>query len=99
MCRSQGVYWKRSADRVAIALLASGLSAIHHEYLATGGSGFLLGDGALNYGCEVVLETYYRAQFGSYVQVSPDLQLIRNPGYNRDRGPASVVSLRANVRY
>jgi hypothetical protein len=33
------------------------------------------------------------------VQVGPDLQLIRHPGYNRDRGVARIVALRVNVRY
>jgi high affinity Mn2+ porin len=44
----------------------------------------------LNYGPEEILETYYRAQFGHYVQLSPDVQYIRDPGYNRDRGPVTV---------
>ena len=32
------------------------------------------------------------------MEVSPDVPLIRNPGYNRVRGPASVFSLRINLR-
>jgi high affinity Mn2+ porin len=94
-----GVHWSRKADRFAVALLLSGLSAVHREYLEAGGSGFLLGDGRLDYGVEEILESFYRAQLGPYVQVSPDVQLIRHPGYNRARGPASVISLRINLRY
>ena len=67
--------------------------------LAAGGTGFLLGDGALRYGAETFVESYYRGQVGPYLQVSPDVQYVRNPGYNRDRGPAWVTSLRANLRY
>jgi carbohydrate-selective porin OprB len=59
----------------------------------------LLGDGALNYGYEQVLEVYYRFQAGRYVQVSPDFQFIQNPGYNRDRGPIEVFGLRVRVSY
>ena len=94
-----GAHWSRKEDRLAVALLVSGLGPLHHEYLAAGGSGFLLGDGALSYSVEEILESYYRAQLGRFIQVSPDVQLIRNPGYNRARGPATVASLRVNVRY
>ena len=94
-----GARWRRAADRFAIAYVLHGLSPDHRAYLAAGGSGFLLGDGRLRYGVEGILEAYYRAQLGPYVFVSPDLQWIRHPGYNRDRGPATVVSLRLNLRY
>ena len=94
-----GRRWTRPDDRVGIAYVRHGLSDIHRAYLAAGGNGFLLGDGALTYGPEQFVESYYRVQVGSMMQVSPDLQYIRNPGYNRDRGPAWVSSLRVNVRY
>jgi high affinity Mn2+ porin len=94
-----GVSWSRLADRLAIAVVLHGLSADHRAYLAAGGSGFLLGDGQLRYGSERILEAYYRAQIGRFVEISPDFQWIGNPGYNRDRGPASVFSLRVNLRY
>jgi high affinity Mn2+ porin len=94
-----GAHWGRPDDRFAIATVIDGLAAPHREYLAAGGLGFLLGDGALNYGGEQVIEAYYRVQCGRFVELSPDFQYIANPGYNRDRGPATVVSLRLNVRY
>ena len=94
-----GVHWRRAADVVAVAIVDHGLSPLHREYLALGGHGFLLGDGQLDYGHERIVEAYYRVQVGRWVQVSPDLQQIWNPGYNRDRGPATVLSLRLNVRY
>jgi high affinity Mn2+ porin len=94
-----GAHWGRAGDRFAVAGLAHGLVAVHQEYLAAGGTGFLLGDGRLTYGPEQILESYYRAQVGAYVQIGPNLQLIRHPGYNRDRGVAKVISLRLNVRY
>jgi carbohydrate-selective porin OprB len=33
------------------------------------------------------------------VQISPDFQYIVNPGFNRDRGPASVVGIRLHLEY
>ncbi|HKT59946.1 MAG TPA: carbohydrate porin [Gemmatimonadales bacterium] len=94
-----GGRWARPADRLGIALLVHGLSADHRDYLARGGRGFLLGDGRLTYGAEEVAEGYYRFQVGSYVEVTPDVQVIRHPGYNQDRGPAAVLALRVNARY
>jgi hypothetical protein len=93
-----GAHWDRHDDRLGIAALIDGISSAHRQYLAAGGIGFLLGDGALTYGPEEILEAYYRGQFTPYVQFGPDVQLVRNPGYNRDRGPATIVALRLNVR-
>lgn len=94
-----GVHWGRADDRIGLAMLGHGLSASHEQYLARGGRGFLLGDGQLTYGHETILESYYRAQAGRVLQVSADVQRIWNPGYNRDRGPATVLTLRLNLRY
>ena len=92
-----GVHWRRSEDRVGIAFDLNGLASTHRAYLAAGGCGFLLCDGALDYGRERVIEAYYRLQLGHYLQLSPDLQWIVNPGYNRARGPARVVGLRMHL--
>jgi len=94
-----GVHWGRADDRLGVAGVREGIVSVHRTYLAAGGVGFLLGDGRLTYGPEQILEGYYRWQAGRYLQLSSDLQSIRNPGYNRDRGPALVGSLRANFRY
>ncbi len=94
-----GAHWGRSDDRLGIAAVVDGIVRVHQQYLADGGDGFLLGDGGLNYGQELITEIYYRIQCGKYVEVSPDYQYIQNPGYNRDRGPAAVLGLRLNVRY
>jgi carbohydrate-selective porin OprB len=94
-----GARWARAEDRVGIAVAADGLSNPHRAYLAAGGQGFQLGDGALDYGFEGIAEVYYRAQIGRFLAVAPDLQLIVHPGYNRARGPVTVLSFRVNARY
>lgn len=94
-----GAHWGRADDRIGFAGVREGIVAVHRAYLAAGGVGFLLGDGRLTYRPEQILEGYYRLQTGRYLQFSSDVQSIRNPGYNRDRGPALVGSLRANFRY
>ena len=92
-----GAHWRRSEDRIGIAFDLNGLASAHPASLAAGGCGFLLCDGALDYGRERVIEAYYRLQLGHYLQLSPDLQWIANPGYNRARGPARVVGLRLHL--
>jgi len=96
--------FRRPDDVFALALEQNDLSAAHKDYLAAGGSGFLLGDGRLNYGPERLLETYYNYQLSRHgaattVFVTADYQYIHNPGYNRDRGPASVPSLRVHLEF
>lgn len=94
-----GSRWGRPTDHLGVAVAVDGLSSVHSAYLAAGGQGFLLGDGNLRYGPETLTEVYYRAQLGRWIEVSPDLQFIVNPGYNRDRGPATVLTMRFNARY
>ena len=94
-----GARWGRPPDHLGVAVLRHTINEAHRAYLAAGGLGFLLSDGALRYGPETFIESYYSVQVGPYLQVSPDVQYVRNPGYNRDRGPAWVETVRANLRY
>jgi high affinity Mn2+ porin len=95
----KGTAWGRDQDQWGLAGLADGLSDDHRDYLAAGGSGFLLGDGALNYGPEEVVETYYAAQLLDGFTLTLDLQGVQNPGYNRDRGPLLVGGARAHAEF
>lgn len=94
-----GVYWGRTEDHFGIAYAVHGLATLHKKYLAAGGIGMLVGDGRLNHGLEQIFEVYYQIQLGRYIQVSPDFQYIRNPGYNRDRRPAQAYGLRLRLSY
>lgn len=94
-----GVLWGRRSDIVGLGGVVEGLSPDHRAYLQAGGVGFVLGDGRLNYGPESVWEAYYRLQLGRYLQVTPDYQAFQNPGFNRDRGPAHVLSLRVRLAW
>ncbi|RUL72980.1 carbohydrate porin [Dyella choica] len=94
-----GTHWKRPDDVFGIAYSTAGLNRQHREYLAAGGLGGFLGDGQLTrYGREQVLETYYNYHLYKGVQISPDLQLILNPGYNADRrGPVFIYGVRMHL--
>ena len=94
-----GARWARADDRLGVAFVSNGLSRGHRDYLAAGGSGFVLGDGALRYGREQIVEAYYRIAPVKHVQFSPSFQYIRNPGMNSDRGPVKFVSFRLHLEY
>ena len=94
-----GARWRRPFDTVATELTASGLSGVHALYLARGGYDFLIGDGRLRYGPELISETYYSARVFPGAFASLDLQHVANPAYNRDRGPVWIPSLRLHIEF
>ena len=95
----RGTLWARPQDKLGLAFAINGISRSHREYLALGGLGFVLGDGRLNYAPEKIVESYYNFPIPIYrgVYGAVDLQYIDDPGYNRDRGPLIVPSLRLHV--
>jgi len=96
---ANGAWWHRKQDRAGVAFVSNRIKKDHQNYLAAGGLGFLLGDGHLRYGRESVLETYYTVHLWRGTYVAPGFQRVVNPGYNQDRGPVSVPSLRAHVEF
>src|SRR5262249_13707370 len=94
-----GIRWRRSMDRIGVAVVSNGLSQEHREYLRLGGLGFLLGDGTLRYGRETIVESYYAAGIGRGVSLSAGLQHVVHPGYNRDRGPVTAAMARLHVDF
>src|SRR6202789_2774911 len=96
---ANGAWWHRNQDRAGIALVSNAIKKDHQNYLADGGLGFLLGDGALNYGRENIVETYYTIHVWRGIYVGPGLQHMVYPGYNRDRGPGLVPAFRAHAEF
>ena len=94
-----GSRWHRTADKIGLAVVSNAIKADHQEYLKLGGLGFLLGDGNLNYGRENIVESYYNWHVWRGMFYAVDVQHIANPGYNRDRGPVWVGSVRAHVDF
>jgi high affinity Mn2+ porin len=95
----RGTLWNRPQDRFGVAFVGNGISQRHRQYLADGGLGFLLGDGALSYGPEKIMECYYNFPIPVHAGFfgAIDLQYIDNPGYNRARGPVVVPGMRLHV--
>ena len=94
---ASGRRWQRKFDRAGFVFVSNGISRDHQEYLKLGGTGFLLGDGRLTYGPEYIIESYYTLHVWRGIYPSVGLQHINNPGYNRDRGPVIVPTLRLHL--
>jgi high affinity Mn2+ porin len=94
---ADGHQWHRNKDRAGVAFASNAISKAHQNYLAAGGHGFIIGDGALNYGRENIIETYYTAHLWRGLYAGPDLQHINNPAYNRDRGPVLIPGFRIHA--
>ncbi len=98
-----GADWKpftsRPNDKLGATFITNAIKRDHQYYLAHGGQGFLLGDGRLNYGREDILETYYNLHAGRGIYYALDAQYITHPGYNQDRGPVLVESVRMHVDF
>jgi len=91
----KGSAWHRKADTIGIAGIVNGISAIREQYLNAGGLGILVGDGKLPHpGAEQIIETYYKLAVIAHVDLSFDYQWVKNPAYNTDRGPVSIVAVR-----
>ena len=94
-----GKQWGRPVDKIGLVAVSNAIKRDHQEYLKLGGLGFLLGDGNLNYGRENIVEGYYNWHAWRGLFYALDVQHFGNPGYNRDRGPIWIGSLRAHVEF
>ena len=86
-------------DKVGLTFVSNAIKRDHQAYLKMGGLGFLLGDGNLNYAREDILEGYYTLHTWRGLYYALDAQYIDHPGYNQDRGPVLVESVRMHVDF
>ena len=95
----KGAAWHRANDTVGLAGVANGLSRVHQEFFEAGGTGILAGDGALAYGWEKILETYYDCDLSKTVHLAVDYQFVSDPAFNADRGPVSFIGARLHWQF
>src|SRR6185312_2256833 len=95
----KGTAWGRPDDRIGVAGVIEGLSAEAQAFFAAGGLGILIGDGALNYRTERVLEAYYAIALAKWATLTLDYQYFVNPAFNADRGPVSIYSSRLHLEF
>ena len=94
-----GKDWGRPNDTIGLAGVINGLAPVHAAYFAAGGMGIVIGDGALNYRPEQIVEAYYSYAVTNSTKVTFDYQFISNPGYNTDRGPVNVFAGRFHWQF
>jgi len=91
--------WSRSNDKIGIAYVSNAIKRDHQNYLHYGGLGFLLGDGGLTYAREDIVEWYYNAHLWRGFYAMTGGSFVAHPGYNRDRGPVYVPTVRAHIDF
>jgi len=95
----KGARWRRAQDTVGLAAVVNGISAVHRQYLAAGGLGITVGDGALDYRSERIAETYYNWNLTRRFWLTLDYQFVQNPAYNHARGPVNLFALRLHTEF
>lgn len=95
-----GARWGRKDDTVGVAGVVNVLSHDGLEFLNAGGMGMLVGDGTLPHPApEKDFEAYYKLHLTKVLALTTDYQLSVDPGYNSDRGPASIFGARLHMQY
>ena len=84
---------------MGFAVAVNALSRAARDYFAAGGLGIVIGDGALNYRTEQIVETYYAWRVEKRVAITFDVQHVRNPAYNADRGPVNLLAVRSHIEF
>ena len=95
----KGNSWKKPNDNLGVAEVVNGISKDHQAFLNAGLYGFIIGDGKLNYTPEAITEIYYKTKIASSLFVTADYQFVKNPAYNKDRGPVHVFAIRGHLEF
>lgn len=95
-----GGAWSRPEDKFGLAVAVNALSGPARRYFGAGGLGILIGDGRLDrYASEQIAEAYYSARVAPGLTAALDLQRLRHPAYNADRGPVTVLGARLHAEF
>ena len=95
----KGGPWRRPDGTFGLAGILSGASKANQKFLEAGGEDMLDGDGALTYGPEKVLETYYDFKIWKTIHGAVDYQYVVDPAFNQDRGPVSIFGARLHWEF
>jgi high affinity Mn2+ porin len=94
-----GTAWGHKDHTLGVAGVINGITAAHQAYFNAGGLTALLGDGKLPHpGPEEILEVYYSFPISSW-RVTADYEFVRDPAYNEDRGPVSIIAVRVHSQF
>jgi carbohydrate-selective porin OprB len=96
-----GSYWNRGADAIGVALgWLKTSDDFRRDSLTVDANGDTVPDyGYRASGAEQLTELYYRYHFNKQVALSPNLQLIRNPGGNDQADDVKAAGVRLQINY
>jgi porin len=87
----KGLIPTRDGDMLGIAFAYAQLSSGAQQAATDAGS--------LGVGAEMAIELTYQAQISKWLSIQPDLQVIINPGGNRDLHNALVIGSRVSITF
>ena len=95
----KGTRWGRQKDSIGLGYAQSWISKAHVDYLSMGGIDGFIGDGAINYKPEQVVDIYYQWHVVKSIWLTADYQHLANPAYNADRGPVDIFNGRVHLEF
>ena len=95
----KGSSWSRPRDVFGVGANLGWISKIHAQYLAMGGIDGFVGDGAIDAAVESAVDAFYSVSLRKWLWLTGDYQHIVNPGFNADRGPVNVFTLRLHGEF
>jgi hypothetical protein len=96
---AKGTKWGRPKDIAGVGLNFGWISGVHAQYLGLGGVDGFVGDGAITRGTETSFDMFYNVHLKKSYWITGDYQHIANPGFNADRGPVNVFTVRIHGEY
>ncbi len=96
---AKGSLWSRPQDVTGIAYNASWASDSHAKYLGMGGIDGFIGDGRITAKAEDALDLFYNVNLHRTFWFAADYQHIANPGFNADRGPVNIISVKLHGEF
>jgi hypothetical protein len=96
---AKGARWGRSHDLAGVGYNVDWISREHALYLGMGGVDGFVGDGAIQAAGEGSLDMFYNFYLRKPLWLSGDFQHIVNPGFNADRGPVNVFSVKIHGEF
>ena len=96
---AKGSTWSRPLDVAGGGYNAGWISGPHAQYLAMGGIDGFVGDGHLRQASERALDAFYSVNLRKALWLAGDYQRISNPGFNADRGPVDILSVKVHGEF
>jgi high affinity Mn2+ porin len=96
---AKGSLWRRSKDVAGVGVNLGWISKVHGQYLGMGGVDGFVGDGAIRPGAETAFDAFYSVAANRWLWLTGDYQHVVNPGFNKDRGPVNIFTLRIHGEF